>query len=90
VLVSSSKVGRLVGRKQKFVLISAEKFGAQLASPQPRPASPVNGAGGITGCGNDAQARGSFQPGLVFFGFFTATFCAGHGLFLETLGFRPR
>jgi VIT1/CCC1 family predicted Fe2+/Mn2+ transporter len=41
---------RMVGRKEKYGSISAEKVGARLASPQPRPASPVNGAGGITGC----------------------------------------
>jgi hypothetical protein len=34
--------------------------GAPLASPQQRPASPVNGAGGTTGCHEDAQARESF------------------------------
>ena len=61
----------MVGRKEKFGSISAEKLGARLASPQPRPASPVNGAGGITGCGNDAQAFGSFQPGPAFFQIFS-------------------
>jgi hypothetical protein len=48
-----------------------KKLGARLASPQPRPASPVNGAGGITGCGKDAQAFGSFQPGPAFFQIFS-------------------
>ena len=38
------------------------KSRARLASPQPRPASPVNGAGGITGCRNYAQPRKSFPP----------------------------
>ena len=37
-VVPSEKVGRLVGRKEKLASISAEKFGARLASPQPRPA----------------------------------------------------
>jgi len=30
------------------------------ASPQPRPTSPVDGAGGLTGCHNDAQGQKSF------------------------------
>jgi hypothetical protein len=47
------------------------------------PASPVNGAGGITGCGKDAQVLGSFQPGSLFFGFFR-----GHFLCLKWLIFR--
>src|SRR5579859_7216449 len=34
------------------------------------PQSPVNGAGGITGCEYDAQSKGSFQSGPLFFGFF--------------------
>jgi len=34
--------------------------GTPLASPQRRPASPVNGAGGTTGCTDDSQARKSF------------------------------
>jgi hypothetical protein len=45
----------------------SKKSGARLASPQPRPASPVNGAGGITGFRNDAQAKKSFQPGCIYF-----------------------
>jgi len=40
----------------------AEKSRARLASPQPRPTSPVNGAGGITGCRNDAHAPGVVPP----------------------------
>jgi hypothetical protein len=51
-----------------------KNLGARLASPQPRPASPVNGAGGITGCGNDAQAFGSFQLSLAFFQIFSRQF----------------
>jgi hypothetical protein len=43
-----------------------KKSRARLASPQPRPTSPVNGAGGITGCQYDAQASESF-PGLDYF-----------------------
>jgi hypothetical protein len=40
---------------------------AQLASPQPRPTSPVNGAGGMTGCYDYAQALRSFLlPGTFF------------------------
>jgi hypothetical protein len=86
VLVPSSKVGRLVGRKEKFGSISAEKLGARLASPQPRPASPVNGAGGITGCGNDAQAFGSFQPALAFFQIFSRQFLCLKWLILRNFG----
>ncbi|MGC2178792.1 MAG: hypothetical protein WA650_11265, partial [Bradyrhizobium sp.] len=47
------------------------KSGARLASPQPRPTSPVNGAGGITGCGKDARAERSFQPRITFFELFS-------------------
>jgi len=53
-----------------FCCHDGKKSRARLASPQPRPASPVNGAGGITGCGDDAQVQKSFQPGSAFFEFF--------------------
>src|SRR5882757_2593981 len=35
-----------------------EKSRARPASPRSRPTSPVNGAGGITGCRNDSEAPG--------------------------------
>jgi len=54
------KVGRMVGRYGDSGSISAEKSRARLASPQPRPTSPVDGAGGLTGCHNDAQGQKSF------------------------------
>ena len=44
-----------------------QKSRARLAPPQPRPTSPVNGAGGITGCRNDSQAPGEFQSVEFFF-----------------------
>jgi hypothetical protein len=50
-----------------------KKSRARLASPQPRPTSPVNGAGGITGCRDDAQAPESFQPPMIFSKYFLDT-----------------
>jgi hypothetical protein len=48
-------------------LISRRKSRARLASPQPRPTAPVNGAGGITGCRDDSQApRVVPAPGKIF------------------------
>src|SRR4029077_17420014 len=44
-----------------FVFPKNQKSRARLASPQPRPTSPVNGAGGITGCRDDAQSPESFR-----------------------------
>jgi hypothetical protein len=44
-----------------------QKSRARLASPQPRPTSPVNGAGGITGCWKDARAPESFPSPRIFF-----------------------
>ena len=44
-----------------------QKSRARLASPQPRPASPVNGAGGMTGCRDDAEAHGIVPDRYVFF-----------------------
>ena len=64
------KVGRMVGRETKKLRNIPKKSGARLASPQPRPASPVNGAGGITGCRNDSRPKKSFQQGRTFFQFF--------------------
>jgi len=52
------KVGRLVGRSSYFLRLLEQKSRARLASPQSRPTSPVNGAGGITGCRDDSQAPG--------------------------------
>ena len=60
------KRGGWWGGKQKLNF-PPNKIGARLASPQPRPASPVNGAGGITGCGYDSRAQRSFQQAAVFF-----------------------
>jgi hypothetical protein len=37
-----------------------QKSRARLASPQPRPTSPVDGAGGLTGCHDDARRQKSF------------------------------
>src|SRR6266436_6686937 len=48
-------VGRVVGRKIAFPQISGEKSRARPASPRSRPTSPVNGAGGITGCRDDSE-----------------------------------
>ena len=42
------------------------KSKARLASPQSRPTSPVNGAGGITGCSNDSDHPGSFRSVQIF------------------------
>ena len=47
---------------RRGVLIPLAKSRARLASPQPRPTSPVNGAGGITGCRDDSKPPESF-PG---------------------------
>jgi hypothetical protein len=68
----SSKGGAGGGAETKKLRKIGKKIGARLASPQPRPASPVNGAGGITGCTDDAQAQGSFQREGIF-----SFFCAG-------------
>src|SRR5437879_278937 len=48
------KVGRMVGRLSHFCRNYGKKSRARLASPQPRPTSPVNGAGGLTGCRDSA------------------------------------
>jgi hypothetical protein len=72
----------MVGRQEQFGSISAEKSRARLASPQPRPASPVNGAGGITGCQKDSQPKRSFQPGGAFFSDFFASRQRGHETFV--------
>jgi len=60
-----------------------DKSRARLASPQPRPTSPVNGAGGITGCRNDAKPPGLvprsrifFCPGRIIFNTRLIDFCA--------------
>jgi len=64
-----------VGRQRKFGWISAVKIGARLASPQPRPAIAGQWGRGITGCEEDAQAKGSFQTRVRFFSdFVIATF----------------
>ena len=44
------------GSRARSLVSEIKKSRARLASPQPRPTSPVNGAGGITGCRDDAQA----------------------------------
>jgi hypothetical protein len=44
-----------------------KKSRARLASPQPRPTSPVNGAGGITGCWKDARAPSVVPVLRIFF-----------------------
>jgi hypothetical protein len=49
------------------VLNSRKKSRARPASPRSRPTSPVNGAGGITGCFDDSEAPKSFQPVQNFF-----------------------
>jgi hypothetical protein len=43
------------------------KSRARLASPQPRPTSPVNGAGGKTGCQDYADAPDLFRTPPNFF-----------------------
>jgi hypothetical protein len=45
-----------------------EKSKARPASPRSRPTSPVNGAGGITGCRNDSEAPGVVPGSKTFFG----------------------
>jgi hypothetical protein len=69
-----SKVGRLVGRKEKFGRISAEKVGARLASPQPRPAIAGQWGRGDNRLRDDAPAKRSFQRPRAFFQVFVATF----------------
>jgi hypothetical protein len=46
--------------KRDYPVISIQKSRARLASPQPRPTSPVDGAGGMTGCHDDASPAESF------------------------------
>jgi hypothetical protein len=80
VLVPSSKVGRLVGRKEKFGSISAEKSGTRLASPQPRPR-----IAGQWGRGDNRLLKRRAGLWIVpagsclFSDFFTATFCVSNG-----------
>ena len=52
--------------KRRKINRMINKSRARLASPQPRPTSPVNGAGGKTGCQDDAQAT-AFVPGTQYF-----------------------
>src|SRR5260370_34995476 len=61
-----SKVGRGVGRESRNEQNVRLKSRARLASPQSRPTAPVNGAGGMTGCRNDAQAPDSFPSPDIF------------------------
>ena len=47
----------MVGRQRRLAKSpQIKKSRARLASPQPRPTSPVNGAGGMTGCRDYAQS----------------------------------
>jgi hypothetical protein len=53
-----------------LMMACPQKLGARLASPQPRPASPVNGAGGITGCWDDSRRKRTFRTVVIFFKIF--------------------
>jgi hypothetical protein len=73
------RVDRNINRKRRMDLqclcwagdrckmIEKTKSRARPASPRSRPTSPVNGAGGITGCRDDSDATESFQSAQNIF-----------------------
>src|SRR6266436_5046000 len=62
-----SKGGADGGAVEAALLDFRRKSRARLASPQPRPTSPVNWGRGITGCRDDAQAPGLVPALRIFF-----------------------
>src|SRR5579871_660326 len=79
------------GRKEKFGRINAEKVGARLASPQPRPAIAGQWGRGDNRLRDDAPAKRSFQRPRPFFQVFSPPlfFLAGRKA-EKPLWFRPR
>src|ERR1700728_4879783 len=55
-------------RRRLRQYLSRKKSRARLASPQPRPTSPVNGAGGMTGCRENAAVSKIVPDHQDFFG----------------------
>ena len=85
----------MVGRQAEILLYLREKNRGAAGITTAAPRTPVNGAGGITGCTNDARPWRSFQPAIAFFAFFCLegvvqeTFVVWPALVI-TNGLRPR
>jgi hypothetical protein len=56
-----------IAASENSAAFSIQKSRARPASPRSRPTSPVNGAGGITGCRDDSQAPGLVPASVKFF-----------------------